>query len=152
MSPVQSATPDERNRTRLLYTGSLGFLIAAEATHERSARTGEPEHWPAISVNVCFALELAQKALLTIHGASEQELRAIGHDLALGLTKAEALGYKVPDPAVSEVVATLSPLHRRSLLRYLEDRWVELPEPRQLITVAKAHIWALGAQIGVPEL
>lgn len=39
---------NERQAARLLLTGAVGFVIAAEGTHERSvAHPDEPEHWPA---------------------------------------------------------------------------------------------------------
>jgi hypothetical protein len=143
----------ERQAARLLLTGAIGFLIAAEATHERSlTRPKEPEHWPAISVNVCYAFELSLKAFLASRGTTAAQLKEIGHDLKKGLSAAREAGYVPDHPAVEAVIDLLSPLHKSNRLRYLEDKSVELPDTRNLIAIAHRHMKAVGAQIPISAL
>jgi hypothetical protein len=143
----------ERQAARLLLTGAVGFICAAEATHERHlARPHEPKFWPAISVNVCYVFELSLKAFLASRGATGAQLKAIGHDLKKGLAEARAAGYRPAHPAIEEIIDLLSPLHKSSALRYLEDKSVDLPETRNLIAIAHAHLRGIGEQIPISAI
>jgi hypothetical protein len=103
----------ERHEAKRLLTGAVGFVCAAEATHERHlANPREPEHWPAISVLVCYTFELSLKAFLASRGMSAVKVRAAGHDLTRALAEARTLGYLPPHPAIAEIVDLLSPLHK----------------------------------------
>jgi hypothetical protein len=136
-----------------LLAGAFGFLAAAEATHERHLREpAEPEHWPAISVNLCFALELSLKAFIALHGAKEKELRAIGHNLIAGLDAAVAAGYSPKHPAVPGLIAMLSPLHVGHSLRYLKDKSADLPDTRNMIAIVRCHVREVGSQIQIADL
>ncbi len=147
--PESSAVSEENRATaRLLCAGALGFLIAAEATHERYLRKpGEPEHWPAISVNLCFALELSLKAFIALRGGNRGTLKKIGHNLASGLAAARKVGYSPQHPAVPELIATLSPLHVSHSLRYLENKSARLPDTRNMISIVRYHVLEVGTQI-----
>lgn len=139
--------------TRLLYTGAVGFLVSAEATHERSLREPqEPEHWPAICVNACFAMELSLKAFVASRGAGQRELKKLGHDLEQARQTAETAGYRPAHPAVPGLIAILSPLHVSHSLRYLEDKAVDLPETRNMIAIVRRHVLDIGAQIPITAL
>jgi hypothetical protein len=147
--PGSSATPEENRATaRLLCAGAVGFLTAAEATHERHlCEPSEPEHWPAISVNLCFALELSLKAFIALHGGNRKTLKKVGHNLAYGLVAARNVGYSPDHPAVSELIATLSPLHISHSLRYLENKSACLPETRNMISIVRSHVREVGTHI-----
>ena len=68
-----SAAEEDRTTARLLYTGAVWFLVAAKSVHERYLREpSEPEHWPALSVNLCFATELSLKAFLASRGKTQE--------------------------------------------------------------------------------
>lgn len=138
---------------RLLYTGAVGFQVAAEATHERHLREPvEPEHWPAISVNLCFALELSLKAFIALRGGDRRALKEIGHDLVGGLDAARVAGYSPKHPAVSELIAILSPLHVNHSLRYLEDKSTNLPDTRNMISIVRRHVLEIGKQMPIADL
>lgn len=139
----------ERQEAKRLLAGAVGFVSAAKATHEHHlANPREPEHWPAISVLVCYAFELSLKAFLTSRGATAAKLKKdLGHDLVKGLTEARALGYRPPHPAIEKLIGLLSPLHESSELRYLEAKSAELPEMQQLIAIALTHLEGIGEQI-----
>jgi hypothetical protein len=148
MPLMTAANQDSRTLARLLCTGAQGFLVAAEATHERHLyQSAGPEHWPAITVNLCFALELSLKALIALHGGNRQTLKKIGHDLNRGLEKASALGYSPEHPAVPDLIATLSPFHVNHSLRYLEKGAVELPETHNMIAIVRLHVRGVGLKI-----
>jgi len=153
MAGSLTTSPDAQEATRLLYTGAIGFMVSAEATHERSlADPTEPEHWPAICVNLCFALELSLKAFVASRGTDRKALKALGHDLARALKVAEAAGYQPRHPAIAELVGIFSPLHVNHGLRYLEDRAVEVPETRNAVAIVRRHVLDVGAQIPITTL
>jgi hypothetical protein len=132
----------------LLSAGAHGFLVAAEATHERHLRDPvEPEHWPAIGVNLCFALELSLKAFISLHGGSSAALKKIGHNLVGGLADARAAGYLPKHPALADLIAILSPLHHNHSLRYLENKSANLPDTRVMISIVRCHVREVGMQI-----
>jgi hypothetical protein len=146
---LSNATPENSQETaRLLCAGAVGFLIAAKATHERHLhQPGEPEHWPAISVNLCFALELSLKAFIALHGGNRSTLKKIGHNLASGLTAACEAGYSPKHPSVPELIAILSPLHVSHNMRYLENKSASLPDTRNMISIVNCHVREVGRQI-----
>jgi hypothetical protein len=148
LSAPLAAPKDNCTTARLLYAGALGFLVAAEATHEWHLREPtEPEHWPAISVNLCFALELSLKAFIASRGGTKKKLKAIGHDLVRGLHAAQAAGYSPNHPAVPCLIAKLGPLHVRPLLSYLEGKSADLPDTRNMIAIVGHHVREVGAQM-----
>jgi hypothetical protein len=148
-----SALADNRMTAQRLYTGAVGFLAAAEATHERHLREpAEPEHWPAISVNLCFAFELSLKSFIALRGGDRRALKKIGHNLIGGLDAARAAGYVPNHPAVSEIVTILSPLHVSHSLRYLEDKSVNLPDTRNMISIVRHHVQEVGKQMPITDL
>jgi hypothetical protein len=152
--PAPFAAPaGNRTTARLLYTGAVGFLVAAEATHERHLREPvEPEHWPAISVNLCFALELSLKAFIALRGGDRRALKEIGHNLVGGLDAAHAAGYSAKHPAVSELITILSPLHVSHSLRYLQDKSVNLLDTRKMISIVRLHVLEVGKQMPITDL
>ena len=144
---------DSRTLTRLLYTGAVGFLFAAEATHERHLREpSEPEHYPAICVNACYAAELSLKAFLASRGEGRKALKAIGHDLAEGYEAALAKGYQSNHPAVSGLIDIMSPLHITHSLRYLEDISIDIPETRNMIAITRHLVLTIGKQIPITDI
>jgi hypothetical protein len=144
------ANHDGSALARLLCAGAQGFLVAAEATHERHVNeSAEPEHWPAITVNLCFALELSLKAFIALHGGSRETLKKIGHDLVRGLAEARAAGYAPEHPAVPDLITILGPLHVNHSLRYLEKGSVELPEVRNMIAIVGFHVRDVGVKIAI---
>ena len=127
--------------------------MAAEATHERYLHeSAEPEHWPAITVNLCFSLELSLKAFIAFHGGNRKTLKKIGHDLVRGLTEARAAGYSPKHQAVPDLIALLSPLHVDHSLRYLEKGPAKLPETRNMIAIIRCHVLDVGLEIAAPNL
>lgn len=140
---------EPEHRSRQLLAGAIGFLFAAKATHAQCAvDESEPMHWPAITVNVCFAIEIAQKAFLSARGATEGELIALRHNLSRGFEKVIGSGYLPPHPAISDVISILSPLHNTSGFRYLDIDYADLPDERNMIAIANAHVFGLGDQMG----
>lgn len=136
---------DARTKARMLCTGAVGFLVAADATHERHLREPhEPEHWPAISVNLCYAIELSLKSFIAMRGGDEKLLKDVSHNLERGLKTAQDMGFVPTHPATKELVAILSPFHVRSSLRYLDGKAVDIPEARIMIAVIRKHLQDIG--------
>jgi hypothetical protein len=126
----------------------MGFLVAAEAVHERHLQnTKELEHWPALTVNLCYTLELSLKSFITLHGADQRKLKNVGHNLIKCLAEAQSVGYTPTHPAISELIKILSPYHTSHSLRYLEGGAAELPEPRNMIAITREHVSGIHTQM-----
>lgn len=72
-----------------LIDGARMYAASADAVNARL-----PECFFPLSNLLCTSIELSLKAFLRHHGASEDELVEIGHDLAALYSKATALGLK----------------------------------------------------------
>lgn len=137
----------------MLCIGAVGFLVAAEATHERHLREPhEPEYWPAISVNLCYAIELSLKSFIAMRGGEEELLKKISHNLLRGLETAQDMGFVPTHPATKELVTILSPFHVSSSLRYLEGKAVDIPDTRNMIAIARQHLQDIGSQLPVSDI
>lgn len=79
---------------------------------------------PAHDLSIMFlgltSLELSFKAWIKHHGASEAELKAIGHDLRLAYDAALRHGLGDRTGAVRKAVDILTPLNK-GFLRYMPD-------------------------------
>jgi hypothetical protein len=72
--------------------------------------------WPRYFL-LCHAIELALKAFLTLHGASEPDLKKIGHDLKKLLKHAEKFGLKLT-PDTQHAIERLARAHKEHWARY----------------------------------
>jgi len=152
MSTQLKVSQECQDGARLLLTNGVGFWSAAEAIYLRSLDPDQMFHWPVFHVNVCFCFEVTTKGFLAYHGATDKQLRDIGHDLTAGLDSAIAAGYAPPHAAVRDVIDHLSPSHRSHEFRYLRDKSVDLIPTMNLLGTAQRHLQAVGVQIGVADI
>ena len=126
----------------------MGFLVAAEATYERHAiqRDG-PEHWPAIIVNLCFAIELSLKAFLASCGCDREHLIRLRHNLTRALREAVENGYRPGSDAVPALIEELSPYHKDHSIRYLEGRDLDLPDTSNMIAIVRLLVAEVGGKL-----
>ena len=138
-------------KAKHLFSGGHGFLEAA-----RSLLILKPNgliHWPAVYVNLCYALELSLKAYIFHRGETEKTLRIIGHDLVVALDTAKRLGYIPPTDKLAELVLLLKDSHKDHSLRYLKDETIDLPEDHDfVIWIVDEHFKALAKQIPITSL
>jgi hypothetical protein len=130
---------------RLLLTGSTGFYEAAESLHMRGEQ-GPLMHWPALVVNLNYALELSLKAFILLRTRDRNNLRGIGHDLVRGLAMAIDLGFQPPPNAVN-LVAVTGPPHMDHSLRYLSGQAIDLPQLNQALAISHAVVVAVAEQL-----
>ena len=80
---------------QLAHVATAIAVVRQDSDVERSAFSGA--HSPAIWFLAGFAFELFLKSAIVAAGANEAEIRAIGHDLAKTLEKAEQHGLELKD-------------------------------------------------------
>lgn len=129
-----------------LLTFAKDFLRAAHSTQEETAY---PTSLPlAGNYLVGHALELAFKSALCLNGASEKELRQVGHDLEVALTGVMATPQaKHVRPDVEGVVALINPYYKRKELEYfVKAMGMRLPNANEALRAASTLIAALDAE------
>jgi hypothetical protein len=97
---------------------------------------------PAFYLLVGFTLELLLKAVCMSGGASQAQLKSLGHDLHEAYTRAMQTG-KVPRVMTSlgRLVLALDEQHKTHVFRYTPDvPEVEVPPPRYCIDVLNEAI------------
>lgn len=138
----------QKEPTRRLLTGAVGFLEAARTVHKH----GVMDHWPAINQLLGLAIELVFKAYVVSRGGTDADCRGIGHDLYRGKDAAEKLGLQPLPDGVAELLERLNPPYKSHELRYLNGDWVELIEEDQAIALVDALVMHVGYSIPVSDL
>lgn len=93
-----------------------GFALSCQTLH----LDDDPKHDLSIMFLGLTSLELSFKAWIKHHGATEEDLRAIGHDLRRAYDQAVRHGLGDRTGAVRKAVDILSPLNK-GFLRYMPE-------------------------------
>lgn len=114
-------------RVELLWAPADGYLqaiqqLAAKKQHENSGPLSAP-----IFLLIGFNLELMLKAFHAHNGATDDDLKDLGHDLDASLKKAKDAGWKSATE-VESLISMMSPLHKSHTFRYLKLADVEVPD------------------------
>ena len=94
-----------------LFQRAMEFKNAYHAVPETP-----PFSWPRYFL-LCHSIELTLKAYLALHGASEDDLMDLGHDLKKLLKHVEKRGLKLT-PETQEAIKRLARAHREHWARY----------------------------------
>lgn len=92
------------------------------------------------------SLELAYKAVLLVDGATENDLKRIGHDLVKCRRRVQAcrpsLLGELEEPDTEEIVAMIGPYYKAKAFEYhLTGLYSGLPaDPNQVVTIAARTI------------
>jgi hypothetical protein len=117
---------------------------AAAASRLLNGDLLDPALAPAFYLLIGFTLELLLKAVCMSGGASQAQLKSLGHDLHKAYTRAMQTG-KVPHfmTPLGRLVLVLREQHRTHVFRYTPDvAQVEVPPPRYCIDVLNEAISA----------
>lgn len=105
------------------YLQALRMLTPADEDHH-SLR-------PGVALLAGFSIELALKAILSVCGWSDDELRDLGHDLRGCLKRSRACGLVVSDgDGLEFVLKRCAGHHKRLTLRYIPSDMIETKLPR----------------------
>lgn len=132
----------ENKERAFLYRGAaIGFIDASKGILwiERQKHI---LHWPALYLNLGYALEISSKAFLLERGYhNDYLLKEVGHDLDIVIIQVERCGVHL-DSGLKEIVSLLNPHFKRQALRYLEgDDQFNLPsDANQAVTVVSKYV------------
>jgi hypothetical protein len=113
-----------------MLTDARLYLKAAHALENEQAILS-PQYFL-----LCHAIELILKSYLASHGATQRELKGLGHDMLKTYARARKHGLIPADPRTAEIVRWLSPFHKDLVFRYRRARgYVQYPDPNQLTDV-----------------
>lgn len=116
------------------YAAAAEILAGLAASDEKYAS--------AFYLLLCFALELSFKATCLDCGASDEEIRKLGHDLhsayLLAMQKGRLPPYMTP---LGQLVLLLNDYHRTHIFRYTPDiPEIIVPPPGWCMGIVREHI------------
>jgi hypothetical protein len=136
----RAAKIDEGFRdTHLLAAAMLSdakpYLKAARALENEQAI------WSPRYFLLCHAIELILKSYLASRGATQKELKDLGHNMLKTYARARKLGLTPSDARTTEIIRWLSPFHKDLVFRYRKGHGsVQLPAPNDLTDVVSSLI------------
>ena len=125
------------------HTNLLAAAVLTDAgLYLKAARALENEQaiWSPRYFLLCHAIELILKSYLASHGATQKELKDLGHNLLKTYARARKQGLIPSDARTAEVVRWLSPFHKDLVFRYRKSSagFVQLPDPNALADVVSS--------------
>jgi hypothetical protein len=119
-----------------LLTGATSYLKAARAL------PCAPAIWSPQYFLLCHAIELILKSYLASQGATEKELRQLGHKMLRAYSRARKKGFSPSDARTAEIIRWMSPFHEDLVFRYRKTGtgFVQLPAPNDLADVVSSLI------------
>jgi len=120
-----------QDRAPSFWSLARSYLAAADVLMEQG-RTDT--YLPSIFL-LCHALELGLKSYLLSVGASDSQLRDIGHDLVMCLSEAEARGLARHlrfSPSERDDLVRINEYYERKELEYASDTTKTFPSVEQL--------------------
>jgi hypothetical protein len=133
-TPLGVEDRDPASLSAALLTDARLYLKAAEALAAQ-------EIWSPEYFLLCHATELILKSYLACHGATEKELRQLGHRLLRTYSRARKKGFCPTDVRTTEVIRWLSPFHEVLFFRYRKGSgFVQYPAPNEVAEVVSSLI------------
>jgi hypothetical protein len=120
-----------------LAMNALAFLRAAQALIQVDDGS---RSWPALYVNLSFAIELSLKAFSRNAGGADEDLKKLGHNLVSGFDKATELGFTPSSSLQRKLVDDLSPSFVDMSVRYGFCGWIGLPAIPVAMQVTRALV------------
>jgi hypothetical protein len=144
---VRSASDNDKLLDSNLLENAVSFAAAADAYAARD----EGRDWFPLYFLFGHSIEVALKAFILSKGASEVELRRIGHNLVKALTGAESAGLDVSALLTDDErssITLLSKWHVQQVTRYPLLQGYLIPRPlilrrllEKIITATYVEIW-----------
>lgn len=119
-----------------LLSDTKGYLKAAQTL----AR--EPTLSLPLYFLLCHAIELILKSYLASQGATEKELKKIGHGLLRAYGRAQKKGFSPSDTRVPRIISWMTPFHEDFFFRYrgTGHGCIQLPAPSDLVDVVSSLV------------
>lgn len=119
-----------------LLSDTKGYLKAAQ-TLAREATLSLPLYFL-----LCHAMELILKSYLASQGATEKELRKIGHRLLRTYGRARKKGFSPSDARVPEIIRWMTPFHEDLFFRYrgTGHGCIQLPATSDLVDIVSSLV------------
>lgn len=123
------------------YAAAASRLLEANALDQSLA--------PAFYLLVGHSLELSIKALCLVAGATEQDLKAFGHDLheayIWAMKKGKVPNYVMP---IGQLILTLNDYHKKGAFRFTPNvPDLVVPPPDYCIRILNEHIAVVESQL-----
>ena len=144
---MRSASDNDKLLDSNLLENAVSFAAAADAYAARD----EGRDWFPLYFLFGHSIEVALKAFILSKGASEVELRRIGHNLVKALTGAESAGLDVSALLTDDErssITLLSKWHVQQVTRYPLLQGYLIPRPlilrrllEKIITATYVEIW-----------
>jgi hypothetical protein len=138
-----------RDKVMEKWAPSYGFLEAARILVSQNRHNESDILSVPIYLLAGFQIELLLKAYLTAVGATDKDLKDIGHDLDAAYNAAVAKGLKSSLP-ISDIIAKMSDPHKKLAFRYFDGAELDLHTPETLIPMLQA--WDREVQDAIDHL